>query len=173
MKNLKNCINNDLANNYGNLCQRVFSFIKKNCSNKIPKPKKLETIDLKLIDKLKKDVPNLVKLMDNQNLNEYIKSVVSYSFDANKYFNDLEPWSVKKKDPERMKAILFTASEQIKNISILLNAIIPSSTEKVFKTLNINKKDITINQINSLDTFDHSKELKELDILFNKIENDN
>ena len=126
-----------------------------------------------MIDKLKKDVPNLVKLMDNQNLNEYIKSVVSYSFDANKYFNDLEPWSVKKKDPERMQAILFTASEQIKNISILLNAIIPSSTEKVFKTLNINKKDITINQINSLDTFDHNKELKELDILFNKIENDN
>ena len=36
-KILKNCINNDLANNYGNLCQRVFSFIKKNCSNKIPK----------------------------------------------------------------------------------------------------------------------------------------
>ena len=29
MENLKNCINNDLANNYGNLCQRVFSFIKK------------------------------------------------------------------------------------------------------------------------------------------------
>ena len=34
MENLKNCINNDLANNYGNLCQRVFSFIKKNCSKK-------------------------------------------------------------------------------------------------------------------------------------------
>ena len=34
MENLKNCINNDLANNYGNLCQRVFSFLKKNCNNK-------------------------------------------------------------------------------------------------------------------------------------------
>ena len=39
MNNLKNCINNDLANNYGNLCQRVFSFIKKNCNNRIPKRK--------------------------------------------------------------------------------------------------------------------------------------
>ena len=38
LENLKNCINNDLANNYGNLCQRVFSFIKKNCGNKIPLP---------------------------------------------------------------------------------------------------------------------------------------
>ena len=34
--------------------------------------------------------------MNNQNLNEYIKTVVNYSFEANKYFNDLEPWSVKK-----------------------------------------------------------------------------
>ena len=29
MDNLKNCINNDLANNYGNLCQRVFFLYKK------------------------------------------------------------------------------------------------------------------------------------------------
>ena len=36
MENLKNCINNDLANNYGNLCQGFF-ILKKNCSNKIPK----------------------------------------------------------------------------------------------------------------------------------------
>ena len=37
LKNLENCINSDLANNYGNLCQRVFSFIKNNCKNKINK----------------------------------------------------------------------------------------------------------------------------------------
>ena len=47
MENLKNCINNDLANNYGNLCQRVFSFIKKNCNNKIPKQNKLNESDIK------------------------------------------------------------------------------------------------------------------------------
>ena len=36
LKNLTDCINNDLANNYGNLCQRVFAFISKNCDSKIP-----------------------------------------------------------------------------------------------------------------------------------------
>ena len=35
--------------------------------------------------------------MNNQELNEYIKTVVSFSFDANKYFNDSEPWAVRKK----------------------------------------------------------------------------
>ena len=173
LDNLKNCINNDLANNYGNLCQRVFSFIKKNCSNKIPNAKNFIDVDNQLLNQLKRNIPNLIELMNSQNLNEFIKLVVSYSFDANKYFNDSEPWSVKKKDPERMKAILFTTCEQIKNISILLNSIIPIATGKVLETMNIKKENRSINQINNLECFDHNKELKELDILFNKIENDN
>merc|ERR1711965_769437 len=70
MENLKNCINNDLANNYGNLCQRVFSFIKKNCNNKIPKKKKLNNLDKQLLDNLKNNLPKLVTLMNNQELNE-------------------------------------------------------------------------------------------------------
>ena len=173
MENLKNCINNDLANNYGNLCQRVFSFIKKNCSNKIPKPIKLLESDQKILNKLKNNKKKLISLMDNQNLNEFIKLVVSYSFDANKYFNDSEPWSVKKKDIDRMNTILFVTCEHIKNISILLNPIIPIATSKVLDTMNIKNENVNISQIDNLNSFDHNKELKNIEILFTKIENDN
>ena len=173
MQNLKNCINNDLANNYGNLCQRVFSFIKKNCKNKIPKIDKYEKVDLILLDKLKNNIPKLVKLVNQQDLNEFIKLVVGYSFDGNKYFNDLEPWAVKKNDISRMNSILFTICEHIKNISILLNPIIPLSTSKVLDTMNINQNDRTIEKILNFKKFDNDKELKNLKILFNKIEDDN
>ena len=173
MLNLKNCINNDLANNYGNLCQRVFSFIKKNCSNKIPKAVNLTELDNQLINDLKKNIPNLIKLMNNQNLNEYIKLVVGFSFNANKYFNDSEPWAVKKNDSLRMETILYTISEQIKNISILLNPIIPDATSKILDTMNINKNDISILSIEKSGLINHDKELKKLEILFKKIDNDN
>ena len=173
MENLKNCINNDLANNYGNLCQRVFSFIKKNCNNKIPANKDLKDEDNKLLDNLKNNLPNLIDLMNKQNLNEYIKMVVNFSFDANKYFNDLEPWAVKKKDPKRMNTIIYTIAQQIKNISILLTPIIPNSTKKVFNTINIESEQIKLENIFNYDLFDHGKELKDLEILFTKIENDN
>ena len=43
LKSLENCINSDLANNYGNLCQRVFSFIKNNCKLKVIKTKNIIT----------------------------------------------------------------------------------------------------------------------------------
>ncbi len=173
MENLRKCINNDLANNYGNLCQRVLSFIKKNCNNKIPKGKSLKPEDLKLINDLNNKVHDLVKFMNNQRLNEYVKLVVSFSFNANKYFNDLEPWTVKKKDPERMKTILFTICQQIKNLSILLNPIIPIATSKVLETMNVKAEDRKIDKIDNLNCFNHDKEIKELKILFTKIDDDN
>ena len=173
MENLKNCINNDLANNYGNLCQRVFSFIKKNCNNKIPKVNNLEENDIRLIKNVKNSLPKLIELINKQDLNEYIKTVVNFSFEANKYFNDSEPWTFKKKDPVRMNEILFTIVEQIKNISILLNPIIPISTKKVLDTINISDKDISIESIKNDKILNCSLELKSLDILFKKVEDDN
>ena len=173
MDNLKNCINNDLANNYGNLCQRVFSFIKKNCENKIPYNSNLNEKDKKLLNNLKDNLPKLINMMNNQELNEYIKTVVNFSFDANKYFNDSEPWAVKNTDLKRMNAILFTISQQIKNISILLSPIIPNASTKVLHAMNIEEKDISIEKIKDDNIFDHKKNLKDLNILFTKIDYDN
>ena len=172
MENLKNCINNDLANNYGNLCSRVFSFIKKNCGNKIPYSSKLNKLDNKLLNNLIDDLPNLIDLMNNQSLNEYIKKVVNFSFEANKYFNDSEPWTVKKRDQDRMNSILFTIIHQIKNITILLSPIIPTTSIKVLNAMNISTSELSFEMIKKKD-LNHKKELKNLEILFMKIENDN
>jgi len=173
LENLKNCINNDLANNYGNLCQRVFAFIKKNCNNKIPLSSKANAADKKLLNNLKNSLPKLISLMNNQELNVYIKTVVNFSFDANKYFNDSEPWTLKKNDPERMNAILFTIVEQIKNISILLNPIIPNATNKVLAMLDISNENISIDKIIDDNSLKNEKEIGNLEILFTKIEDDN
>ena len=173
MENLKNCINNDLANNFGNLCQRVFSFLEKNCGGRLPKPTKLEDIDLNLINNLTERVGELVEDMDNQELNNYLKKVVDFSFSANKYFNDLEPWSLKKKNTDRMNNILYTIVTQIKNISILLSPIIPISSDKILDIMNLKKEDRLLKSINKKNIFDYDLEFKKTSILFEKIDNDN
>ena len=124
--------------------------------------------DIKLSN-IKDNLPYLINLINNQNLNEYIKTVVKFSFEANKYFNDSEPWVFKKKDPKRMYAIIFTIVEQIKNISILLNPIIPISTRKVLDTINISDKNISINSIKKDNILNCNTELKSLEILFKKL----
>ena len=110
--------------------------------------------------------------MNNQSLNEYIKKVVNFSFEANKYFNDSEPWTVKKKDQDRMNSILFTIIHQIKNITILLSPIIPTTSIKVLNAMNISTSELSFEMIKKKD-LNHKKELKNLKILFMKIENDN
>ena len=81
LENLKNCINNDLANNFGNLCQRVFAFVEKNYDSKIPNPEKFTARDMKLLNEITNKLPELKNMMDNQDLNTYIKEVVKFSFE--------------------------------------------------------------------------------------------
>ena len=109
-------------------------------AQQIPKVRSEESSDT-LNDNLINKVPELINDMNNQNLNSYIKKVIDFSFDANKYFNDSQPWEVKKKDIKKMNKIIFSVINQIKNISILLSPIIPVSTNKVLDILNLDKKD--------------------------------
>jgi len=172
LENLKSCINNDLANNYGNLCQRVFSFVEKNCSNKVPKPKKLDKKDNELIENLTGELNSLIEDMNNQELNSYLKKVINYSFDANKYFNDSQPWALRKTNIDRMNTILFTILEQIKNISILLNPVIPIASNKALTILNVPIEKRNIENIKNQKVFDFNKELNKHEILFKKVENE-
>ena len=170
LENLKNCINNDLANNYGNLCQRVFAFLKKNCNNKIPKSNSITNEGKSLTTKLKKDIKRLNEFINKQDLNNYIKQVIEYSFDSNKYFNDSEPWSLKKTDVKKMNSILYSIVEQIKNISILLLPIMPISANKILDIINVKKELRNIDEIVSNKSLNHDKELGNIEILFKKVE---
>ena len=169
LKNLESCINSDLANNYGNLCQRIFSFIKNNCDNKVTQRKNISISDKKLIKQTKELTSGLRNEMDNQNLNNYIKSVVNISFLTNKYINDEEPWNLKKSNLEKMNNILHISLEQIAKISILLSPIIPDKTSKVLDALNINNDLRNLAFFDGEDVLHKDIRLNNLDILFKKI----
>jgi len=169
LKSLESCINSDLANNYGNLCQRVFSFIKNNCSNKIKRTKNISDSDKRLIKETESLTKDLRNLMQNQNLNSYIKSVIDVSFLTNKYINDEEPWKLKERDVKKMNNILYIALEQIAKISILLNPIIPNSSTKVLDSLNIKKELRNFSFLDGKSLFGDEIQIRELNILFKKI----
>tara|TARA_Y100000590_G_scaffold466518_1_gene642202 strand:- start:8158 stop:9693 length:1536 start_codon:yes stop_codon:yes gene_type:complete len=168
LKSLESCINSDLANNYGNLCQRIFSFVNNNCNNLVKKPEKISKVDNKLLEEVKIKLSKLKIFMDDQNLNSYIKNVIEISFITNKYINDMQPWSLKKTDIERMNTILFLSLDQIAKITILLNPIIPEATNKVLKALNISAALRNLSFINENKIFNTDIKINKLDILFKK-----
>ena len=168
LKNLESCISSDLANNYGNLCQRIFSFIKNNCNYKVTKSDNITSSDKELISKTSLLTKDLGVMMDDQKLNSYIKSVIEISFLTNKYINDEEPWKLKKTNIDRMNNILHLSLEQIRKISILLNPIIPIATNKVLDSLNLDNKSRDISSLYTSKTLKKEIEIKNLEILFKK-----
>ncbi len=126
---LEDCINSDLANNYGNLCQRVTAFAIKNCDGKIPKKIDFQPDDLKILNKFQENLDTIRSKINEQNINFYIDFIVNSLFEANKYFNDQEPWK-KKDNLIRLNTIVYTTLEIVRKISFLLYPIIPETSLK-------------------------------------------
>ena len=169
---LEDCINSDLANNFGNLCQRVTAFAIKNCESKVPEKIKFLEDDLVILDKYKNNLDFIRSKIDNQDINFYIDYIINSLFEANKYFNDQEPWK-KKDDIIRLNTIVFTTFEIVRKLSFLLYPIIPESSLKALKIFNIIENDINFSSIEKNEFLTKGSKINKIDILFKKIEKDN
>ena len=169
---LEDCINSDLANNFGNLCQRVTAFAIKNCDGKIPAEIKFLDEDLLILNKFKDNLDNIRSKIDDQNINFYIDYIVNSLFEANKYFNDQEPWK-KKDDLTRLNTIVYTTLEIVRKISFLLYPIIPESSLKALKIFDIEENKIKLHTIPNNEYLTKGNNLNKIDILFKKIEKKN
>jgi len=166
---LEDCINSDLANNFGNLCQRVISFNEKNCGSIIPDKTKFNDDDFKLLNKFSDNIKKIRNEIDKQNLNYYMDFIINSLFEANKYFNDQEPWK-KKDNQDRLNTIVYTSLEVIRKISIMLYPVIPQSSLKALKIFDLNEKDINFSSIESHEMLKPNNKINKIEILFKKIE---
>ncbi len=164
---LENCINSDLANNFGNLCQRVLSFAEKNCSSLIPKHK-FNNDDLIILNSMT-NIDEIRSFIDNQDINHYMNFIVDRLFASNKYFNDQEPWK-KKDDKLRLFSIVYTAIELIRKIAILLYPVIPQTSLKVLNSFNIKENEIKFSSLENNEFLKEQNKINKLDILFKKID---
>ena len=165
---LEDCTNSDLANNYGNFCQRVTAFAEKNCDSKVPDSVEFNDQDKNILDNFSNNIKTLRSYIDDQKLNSYVDFIVNVLFDANKYFNDQEPWN-KKNDKKRLNTIIYTSLELIRKISIMLYPIIPSSSIKSLSVFNIKEKDILFDTIKEHEYLKSNSKIDRVDILFKKI----
>ena len=141
-------------------------------NGKIPEKIEFNEDDLLILDKYKTNITNIRSKIDDQDINYYIEYIVNSLFEANKYFNDQEPWK-KKDDLLRLNTIVYTALEVIRKISFLLYPIIPESSLKALKIFNITEKKINLESISNNEFLVKGSNIDKIDILFKKIEKKN
>ena len=135
-------INNDLSNDLGNLCQRVFSMVFKNCHEKIPfEPSNFTEVDKIFLNQSWKLYNKLNDQINSQNFNLVLREIWDVISMANKYVDEQAPWTLKKVNINRMNDVLWCLVESIRNIGILLQPFIPESAEKILDQISIPKNE--------------------------------
>jgi methionyl-tRNA synthetase len=138
-QHLINRYNSDLANAYGNLVQRVLSFIHKNCEGKIPQPSTLTLEDTTLFKASQEILIELEKDMEQRAFHKYAEHLWQLISRSNQYIDEQKPWGLKNTDPTRMQTILYVLADTIRQIAILTQPLLPTASEKILDQLTVEK----------------------------------
>ena len=134
-ESLINRINSDLANDLGNLAQRTLSMIAKNCDGKVPSKDAQNDGDRALLAGISDQLDDLRGFVDREAIHKFIEAIWQKISDANGYISTEEPWKLKKTDPARMEAVLYTTAEAIRRIAITVQPIMPDAMSSMLDQL--------------------------------------
>jgi methionyl-tRNA synthetase len=127
--------NADLANSFGNLAQRVLSFIAKNVG-RVPGEGRAEPADAELLATVARATrEELPDAFDRLALSEGCEAWMRAVFACNQYVDAQAPWALRKTDPERMEAVLRTLVLAIRDLAIAIRPVIPASADKLLDML--------------------------------------
>lgn len=138
-KSLQNRINYDLANDLGNLVQRVLAFIQRQ-GGRLEVSYDIQPEDKEIFGNARKLIDNIRPYIDKQDLCGALSVVWELVADANKYVNDLKPWQLAKTDTNRLNCVLTVLCECIRSIGFGISAFMPDTARKIFDFINVDGK---------------------------------
>lgn len=166
-------INSNLANVLGNLVNRTIGMANKYFDGVIENKNVNEDID----DEFKEFILDKVKLVDEKMNNLRIADALDELFEifrrSNKYIDETMPWVLAKDDSkkDRLSTVLYNLIESIRIGSVLLEAFMPETADKIFYQINTELKDY--DSINEFGKYVSGTKVNSPEVLFQRIENKN
>jgi methionyl-tRNA synthetase len=126
--------NDELVGTYGNFIHRVITFTQKNFGE-IPKQGKLDDLDEKALNEIKKTSEEESKLLDNCNFKQGLRTVMNLAQFGNYYFDQKQPWNLIKNEKETCGTVLHICLKIVKALSVFIKPYLPFSSDKIWKLL--------------------------------------
>jgi methionyl-tRNA synthetase len=130
-------MNRDLANDYGNLAQRVLSMIAKNCGGAVPEHGDFSDDDRALLKAADELLPRLREAMAAEALSRALEAVFELVAEANRYVDAQAPWALRKTDPAKMATVLYVLAETIRRLALLTQAFMPDASARLLEQLSV------------------------------------
>ncbi len=128
-------VNADLANDFGNLAQRVLSMIHRNCAERVPEPGAFAPADEALLASVDAALAEMRAAFDVQAFHQAIEALWKRVGEANHYVASEQPWVLRKQDPARMRTVLYVAAEAIRRLAILAQPFTPDAMARLLDQL--------------------------------------
>jgi len=162
--------NTDLANTLGNLVNRTIAMAHKYFDGVVTLPTKQTEEDKDLINlttTLKSKVENKINELK---INEALAEIFEVYKRCNKYIDETTPWILAKdeKEKERLQTVIYNLLEAIRTATVLLQAFLPDTADKIFHQLNTQNR--TIDSVDNFDGMDDGIKLNEPEVLFQRID---
>ena len=158
--------NSDLANDFGNLLNRVSGLLGKNHEGMIPEPGVMTAADEEIVV-VGRGLNDKVQLLVNElRVHEAIDEVIHLIRLVNKYMEAQAPWKLAKTDVPAAGRVLYVAAEALRLSAALLKPVMPSKTKTVLDILGAGNSGLSWGELKP------GTQLQTHDALFPRIEVD-
>lgn len=136
--------NADLANVLGNLVNRTIGMINKYFDGVVTNTRCSEELDTDLIKVALSLRDKVAKDMDKLEVSSALEHIFDLFRACNKYIDETMPWILAKEEnkKDRLATVLYNLVESIRIGTVFLSPFIPSASERIFKQLNTDIKDM-------------------------------
>ncbi|WP_066896788.1 methionine--tRNA ligase [Pseudostreptobacillus hongkongensis] len=166
-------INSDLANDLGNLLNRVLGMQAKYFDSVVYKSDVKSELDNELIELWKETLFTVDNMYNDYNFSEMLKSIWKFISRLNKYIDESEPWALYKEgNIERLKAVLYNLIEGISKVALLVYPVMPDSSQNILYQLGLDIKvsSIKLGDYTEWGIYSDGNKLGESKVLFPRIE---
>jgi len=129
----------ELANGFGNLASRVVAMVSRYYDGVVPAPADYSDDDL-VIQKTVADAAAAADAaIDRFAIHDALSAIWSIVEQLNGYITLQEPWVLAKQDEtrDRLGTVLYTASEGLRALAVLLSPVLPIATVKLWTALGL------------------------------------